>query len=322
MARLEVVPFMEEHLEDASALLAARHARHRKAEPLLPGRYEVREATHEEVAEAWAAEEASGAIGFRGGRAVGYLIGAPRSTQVWGENVWVELAGHAVESAEDIRDLYAITAARWFDEGNHRHYVLVPGHDVNLIDAWFRLGFGHQQGHGIREVPTQIEIRVPDGFEIREPREEDIERLVPIDLALPMHQISSPVFSPRSLPSVDEIKAEWRKTLAGNEERLLIGVLDGKPVACWSICAAELSRHYNGLGLPERACYLAFASTLPEARGSGIGVALTDASLAAAAEDGYTSMVTDWRMTNLLASRFWPKRGFRPAFYRLYRSIP
>ena len=55
---------------------------------------------------------------------------------------------------------------------------------------------------------------------------------------------------------------------------------------------------------------------------SGIGVALTDASLAAAAEDGYTAMVTDWRVTNLLASRFWPTRGFRPAFYRLYRSIP
>ena len=88
------------------------------------------------------------------------------------------------------------------------------------------------------------------------------------------------------------------------------------------MCAAQLSRHYSGLGLPERASYLAFASTLPEARGSGIGVALTDASLAAAAEDGYTSMVTDWRVTNLLASRFWPKRGFRPAFYRLYRSIP
>jgi hypothetical protein len=33
-------------------------------------------------------------------------------------------------------------------------------------------------------------------------------------------------------------------------------------------------------------------------------------------------MVTDWRMTNMLASRFWPKRGFRVTFLRLYRSIP
>ena len=36
MSRLEIVPFSDEHLEDAAGLLAARHARHREAEPLLP----------------------------------------------------------------------------------------------------------------------------------------------------------------------------------------------------------------------------------------------------------------------------------------------
>src|SRR5207247_2520866 len=33
-------------------------------------------------------------------------------------------------------------------------------------------------------------------------------------------------------------------------------------------------------------------------------------------------MVTDWRVTNLLASRFWPNRGLRSSVLRLYRSIP
>ena len=73
---------------------------------------------------------------------------------------------------------------------------------------------------------------------------------------------------------------------------------------------------------PEKAAFLGFASTLPEARGSGIGVALTDAGFAWAAEQGYEVMVTDWRVTNLLSSRFWPRRGFRETFLRLYRSIP
>ena len=83
-----------------------------------------------------------------------------------------------------------------------------------------------------------------------------------------------------------------------------------------------MSRHYTGLALPQDSCYLAFAVTLPEARGSGIGVALTDACFARARELGYAAIVTDWRVTNLLASRFWPKRGFRTTFLRLYRSIP
>ncbi len=41
-----------------------------------------------------------------------------------------------------------------------------------------------------------------------------------------------------------------------------------------------------------------------------------------ARERGYGTMVTDWRVTNLLASRFWSARGFRPTFLRLYRHIP
>jgi hypothetical protein len=31
---------------------------------------------------------------------------------------------------------------------------------------------------------------------------------------------------------------------------------------------------------------------------------------------------TDWRITNLPASRFWPRRGIRTTFLRLHRSIP
>jgi ribosomal protein S18 acetylase RimI-like enzyme len=321
MAPLELVPFSDEHLEDAARLLAARHARHRRAEPLLPARFEAPDAAGEELEKAWRTQGASGAVALRGGSVVGYLIAAPRDTDTWGENVWVESAGHAAEEAEDVRDLYGTAASRWADEGRTRHYALVPATDPDLVDAWFRLGFGQQQGHGIRELPGPTEARRPDGFEIRRPRTDEIEELLEVDLALPRHQRSSPVFSGRPLPSEEELRGEWVKTLSGDEEDVLVGYRDGKPVACWSVVAAELSSHFRGLALPERACYLAFASTLPEARGSGVGVALTDESLARAAENGYDVMVTDWRVTNLLASRFWPRRGFRTFMLRLHRSI-
>lgn len=322
MAQLEVAPFADEHVEDAGRVLAARHARQREVEPLLSERFEAPAAAREELVAAWRAEGASGAAGLRNGRLVGYLVGAPRDVEVWGENVWIEAAGHAVEEAEDVRDLYAAAATRWFEEERRRHYALAPATDAELVDAWFRLGFGQQQAHGLREVPAQVDVRVPDGFEIREPREEDIEALLAVDIALPSHQRSSPVFSEQPLPTEEVLRSEWRSTLAAGEEKVLIGCLAGRPLACWSLCAAELSTQHCGLARPELAYYLAFASTLPEIRGSGIGVALTDTSLAAAAEEGYEAMVTDWRVTNLLASRFWPKRGFRTVFFRLYRSIP
>jgi len=321
MARLEVAPFADEHLDAAAALLAARHARQREAEALLPERYEDPAAAREEVERVWRVEGASGAAGFRDGRLVGYLVGARREQSVWGENTWVEAPGHAVEEAEDLRDLYGLAAARWVDEGRPRHWALVPAHDAEVLDAWWRVSFGQQHAHGIQEVGP-VEVRLPDGFEIREPRKEEIEELIDVDLALPQHQVRSPVFGGHGEVTREDSREEWLSTFAKGEEKILIGARDGRPVACWAFVPAEQSREHVGLTRPERAAFLGFASTLPEARGSGIGVALTQAGFAWAEEEGYATMLTDWRVTNLLASRFWPRRGFRTSFLRLYRAIP
>src|SRR5207247_10038733 len=136
-----------------------------------------------------------------------------------------------------------------------------------------------QQTHASRGVPRQTRVRGPDGVEIRRPTKEEIEALIEVDLALPRHQRSSPVFSDRPLPSKQEVRDEWVDTLSGDEEEVLVGYRDGRPLACWSVVAAEVSSQFRSLSLPDRACYLAFASTVPEARGSGIGLALTEASL-------------------------------------------
>jgi ribosomal protein S18 acetylase RimI-like enzyme len=322
MTKLEVRPFTDDHLEEAARLLARRHIRHRAAEPLLSGRFEGPAAALDELERTWSVDGASGAVALRGGTMVGYLVGAPRENPIWGNNAWIEAPGHALEEAEAVRDLYALAAARWVEEGRPRHSVLVPAHDIRLLDAWWRLGFGQQHAYGILEVPSETEITVPDGFEIRSPREDEIDELIDIDLALPGHQRLSPVFSGAPLWSREESREEWVETLAGNDEQIFIGAHDQRPVACWAYVPPERSSEHRGLLRPDHSTFLGFAATLPEFRGSGIGVALTDAGFAWAAEEGYPTMITDWRVTNLLSSRFWPRRGFRPSFLRLYRSIP
>ena len=87
----------------------------------------------------------------------------------------------------------------------------------------------------------------------------------------------------------------------------------------WSRTSCSTSGPHD-LRVPADSIDLANASTFPEARGSASGRALLAHVLTWAHEHGYPTMITDWRMTNLLASRFWPKRGFRPTFVRLYRS--
>jgi GNAT superfamily N-acetyltransferase len=322
MRGLVVEPFSEEHLDAAGELLAARHAGHRQAEPLLSERFEDPKAARAEVKALLDSEGASGVVAIRDGRAIGYLLGIRKDEATWGPNVWVESAGHAVEDAEVIRDLYGAAAAAWVDEGRNRQYTLVPASEPELLDAWWRLCFGRQHAHGIREVPPDVEVAIPDGVEIRGPREEEIEQLIDIDLALPEHQHRSPVFSAAPQWTREESHAEWLRTLAAGDEHILIGVYRGRPAACWAFVPVERSSANRGLLVPDRCTFLGFASTLPEFRGLGIGAALTRSGLAWAADSGYDAVITDWRVTNLLSSRFWPKRGFREAFLRLYRSIP
>jgi GNAT superfamily N-acetyltransferase len=315
MPGLEIRPFAEEHLDDAAALLAARHARHRVAEPLLPEPSDFR--SH--VEEAWLQEGASGAIALRGQQHVGYLFGAPRERDVWGANVWVELAGHAVEDPEVVRDLYASAAGQWVEESRTRQYAIVPASEAALVDAWFRLGFGQQHAFGIRELPE-----VPGPFVgVREAEERDLDALVELAPLVREHQGLSPVFSPGpALHAPHELRRETAEELTSPDIGNLVAEADGRIVGNFVVVPAEMSTMHSGLARPDAASFLGWAATRPDVRGTGVGVALTNAAFAWAKERGYRTMVTDWRVTNLLSSRFWPGRGFRTSFLRLYRSIP
>src|ERR1043166_8346709 len=98
--------FTDADVDTAAELLAARHARHRKAEPLLPSDVDFRAQIESE----WGADGASGVIS-----AEGYLFARPLSYG-YGELMWMiaGIGGHAVTGdAEHARDLYTAAASAW-----------------------------------------------------------------------------------------------------------------------------------------------------------------------------------------------------------------
>ena len=308
---MKIVPFAEEHVEPAAALLEERHRRHREAEPLLPAEADY-------TAEVSALREKDGASGVF--TEDGYLL-ATRLDESWGPNAWIELAGHAVREPELVRDLYAQGAAGWVEEGRTRHYVYVPANDAELVDAWFRLGFGAQHAFGMRELADEPAPEI-EGVVARVASEDDVEAMVKIGPELSRHQSLSPVFSEFRPGDPDEEREEIVEELTKPEIGNLVAEFDGRIVGNFVVVPVEMSGAHTGLARPPGFAHLGYAAVLPEARGSGAGLALTAASFAWAREQGYRAMVTDWRVTNLLSSRFWPKRGFRMTFLRLYRSIP
>jgi GNAT superfamily N-acetyltransferase len=298
MASLEIHP-LSDLRDEAARLLAERFARQRAAEPLLP---EI-----EDFA-AYVPDE-EGVVATRGGEAVAYLAG-----EVKGEIATVGFGGHAASEPEELRDLFAVLAERW---GAARFSVAVPASDDELIDRWFRLAFGCQFVWAVQE--TRPAAAVDFGGSIRPGTPDDLEAVAEFDEILWLLQARSPSFSGMTVPPRDEFREEW-STLWDEEEfpAHFVAERDGRTIGH----ALLYSRPEGDLRVPSDNIDLAHVATLDDVRGEGVGLALAHHVLGWAHEQGFRSMTTDWRSVNLLSSRFWPRRGFRPQYLRLYRAVP
>ncbi len=321
---LELRSFEDAHLDDAARLLAGRHRVQRTIEPGLAPVYEDQTVARAEIERLLASEGTSGAVAIRAGRLIGYLVGTPRPP-MWGPNTWVEGAGHAViaDEPELVRDLYGVAASRWVESGIVSHYAVVPATDHRVVDAWFRVGFGQQHVHAIREVPGPDEVfEVPGHLRVRRAERRDIPTLGRLELVLPEHQALSPVFSGQQVPTLEDTVNELEEDFDDPRFTTFVAEHDGLVIGSAVGCSIEESSEHRGIVRPDRAGFLGFAAVLPEARGLGAGRALGEAVLAWSREAGYETVVTDWRETNLLSSRTWPRLGFRPTYRRLFRAIP
>ncbi len=292
--------FTDADLDHAEELLAERHERHRAVEPLLPT-----DVVRAQLEKEWAAEGASGVVSD-----YGFVIGSPGR-----HGFMVGIGGHAMRGdAERARDLYAAAAGVWVDAGHRSQFVFLPSHETALIDAWFRLSFGASGVLAIRETagaePFAADVTIRRGTA------EDLDASWRLDRELSEAMVPSPSFSDVRTQSEQEYIDDWKDTWDDEQFEHFVAELDGHVVG-----HSLLYRRPHDLRVPRDGIDLANAATLSEFRGRGVSRALTAHVLAWAHEHGHPAMTTDWRMTNLLASRFWPKRGFRPTFLRLHRYV-
>ncbi|HET7649046.1 MAG TPA: GNAT family N-acetyltransferase [Gaiellaceae bacterium] len=300
MPGLEIHPLSELRGE-AAALLAERFARQRAAESLLP-----------EIDDFEPHVPAGGLVATRGGAAVAYL-----ADESGGDVLRPGFAGHAANEAEALRDLFAALTA---DTHATRFSVAVPASEHEAIDAWFRLAFGCQFIWAVRETDgeSDVEVQLHNSL-IRTGNPDDLHMVARFDQILWAHQARSPSFSGLDVPPLEEFEREWSDTWDDPETYPhFVAERDGRVVG-----HALLYRRPEGdLRVPHGNIDLAHAATLDDVRGTGVGLALTAHVLRWARHQGFRSMTTDWRSVNLLSSRFWQRRGFRPQYLRLYRALP
>lgn len=219
---------------------------------------------------------------------------------IWGACVFVEAVA---DDAEAVRDAYADASPAW----PALHFAIAT---PAQLDAWHRLGFAQVHAYGMR-VSGGEPFAVP-GVSLRRGGPGDLDTAVRIDELIHEAQSAPPSYSSFRLDR-EEHRRTWSETLEADDVTYTIAERDGRTVG-----------HVTLFPDPQHADALHLASTavVPEVRGTGVGRVLTAFALEHAAERGFPYVRTNWRVTNLVASRYWPARGFELTHIRLVRRIP
>jgi GNAT superfamily N-acetyltransferase len=257
------------------------------------------------------AQGKTGAEALRGGEPVGWLLASLEEDDVRGRHAWSGLDDHGLaegQSPDLYRDLYALAASGWVEAGYLDHYVVAAAKPA-VLDAWYSLSFAQQQVHGARALEPHAPPE-PEGFTVRQGGPEDIDAAMSLAFTIFDHQAEGPTWAGAPAPAEDDARDSYAEYLADPRVTYFLAERERAPLGHLALERED-----------EATVYLSIAATMPEARGLGVGKTLTETALAWAYEQRYGTCVTDWRAANLLAARFWPRRGFRPTAYRLLRSI-
>jgi ribosomal protein S18 acetylase RimI-like enzyme len=321
---VDFVPFQDSFLAQAAELLAARHRWDRAVLPELPSRFEDAGVAWKAVEAVWHRPGASGSAAFDDGRLIGYLLGDLSTDNFRGRWTWVRLAGYALEEgidAELYSDLYAAAGPQWLAHGCFNHYALVPLADEAVLAAWAGLGFARDQIYALRPL-TDADARPstpPEGVTIRRATPDDQAALVDLAPLISRHHSAAPAWVPIPPEGIAELQEGYAELVDDPTWLVWLALQEGEVLSFLAYTPSEGGD--DDLLTPEACIELKVAGTREAARGRGIGQALTRHGLADAQANGYATCAVDWHGPNLLASRFWPKQGFRPVAYRLARRI-
>jgi GNAT superfamily N-acetyltransferase len=250
---------------------------------------------------------------------IGYLFAQIKFDETRGKHAWVPLEGMAIKqgkSGELIRTLYAEVSRLWLNYGCFTHYVLAPTGDNLFIDAFQRLSFGFEQVHGVLDISRFQKANHNEDVLIRIGTAEDRDLIGSMSDIIFSYQNDSPVYAIALPETVMNIRKGYQEIANDAEALLLLAEINGQSAGFQAYWPIE-----SHLMVPDKTFELSVAGTFPAFMGNGIGKALMNKAVHLLEEKGVQYIITDWRITNLASSSFWPKCGFAPLYHRMQRTI-
>ncbi|WP_442597839.1 GNAT family N-acetyltransferase [Neobacillus sp. D3-1R] len=312
-------PLQKMHIPSMSPLLFNRQLKEIESFPFLKTEKLNESFISNSLEKMFQDQKVIGTGAFENEELVGYLFAQIKFDETRGKHAWVPYEGVAIkleESGELIRLLYAETSKEWLDYGCYAHYAIAPMANFTYVDAFQRLSFGFEQVQGVLDIESYQPFNLQSNIKTRMANLEDREVIGSMADIISSYQNESPVYAVALPEYIMEIRDGYRQIVDDEDAFIVLAEQNGEPIgfqAYWTID--------SHLAVPEHAIELSVAGTFPHTSGKGIGKTLMDEAIRVLKEKNIKYIMTDWRMTNLSSSVFWPKCGFQPFYHRMHRII-
>jgi GNAT superfamily N-acetyltransferase len=312
---LEVVAFEEKHLEDATALVAARYRDLSARNPLAPARYGDVDILYPLLKRLTSANP--GVVALDDGKLVGFLSAwmipswrgqASVISPEWGNGALLEDARRIYQA------LYTRLASFWVAQKHFVHAINVLANDAKGIEGWQWLGFGYFVMDAIRNLEPAP--GAAEGVDLRRATVADLAVVTDLDAQLWAHLASSPTFLVND--DAGDLVEELRAWLSDPSKALWLAFHADEPIAFLRMEGGN--RGASTIVRDPGTVSITGAFTVERARGDGIATALLNRGLFWAREQGYVRCSVDFEAMNVLAARFW-LRHFQPVCVSLYRHV-
>ncbi|HAK44709.1 MAG TPA: hypothetical protein DCO79_02145 [Spirochaeta sp.] len=256
---------------------------------------------------------------FEDDKLMGYAIAVIKRDADWGNSGWVNIGGWALKpEAEDLLPyLYQRIAEEWVKQNIFRHTFVVFAHSEKHLDKLFDLGFGKQQSYALLDLTGYAIVPVTsENLNVRKAAAADQAQLSGFSRLIADFQTKSPCFAGAPESYLKQLDDGFAELTADTDIDLYIIESEDKLVGYQGYYEEDLN-----LFIPEKSTELAVSAIHEDYRGSGGGYQLTSYCLNEQKKKGLEFVLTDWRSTNLLSSKFWSRMGFQSIAHRLVRLI-
>jgi GNAT superfamily N-acetyltransferase len=310
----KIIPFREEHLEDAARLVSDRYQRLRARVPDLPQRYsDVSSLTP--LLQDILKPGIPGVAAIQENRMVGFLTAWQMSDFRGKRSIYSpEWANAAAldDSARIYESMYSRISGDWLAGKYPAHYLSLFPNDPQALQQWHWLGFGMFAIDALR--PTDPIPVATTGVHIRRAGPQDIEQVMALQDELWQYIKSPPIF----ILSERYDRKYYEEWLQEPEKALWLACSENEPLAFMRLGPA--ADDVCTIIVDEKTTSIYAAFTREQARRGGIATALLAHALDFARASGFQRCAVPFEPMNPLGSRFW-LRYFEPVCYSFLRTI-